>query len=345
VSGSLDVCLRLSPHSCVSHGQLHLSPFISLRLAGGVCLSGCLSSLVLHVSPCLPGGVWLCGCPSSPSQIIHLSLNLAPGMSSLVLKFIRLTVWPGGARLSGCLSSLVCQFICFPVWLPAVRMSVFTCLPIHVSASLAGGARPSGCHLSPSISPALLFGCLSSLVCQSGWWCPAPWMFVFTCLRINLFPCLAGGVRLFGSLSSLVRLYLSPGLAGSVWLSLCLLLFASRSGWLCPALRMSAFTCLPMSGWCVQLCGCALVSQFIGLPAFWCPARFSGACILLAPAPFQNGSSKAPGRFQQAPFQNGSSKAPGRFQQARFQEGSSKVPGLFQFFIVFRGVHLPVTRD
>ena len=124
VSGSLDVCLRLSPNSCVSHGQLHLSPFISLRLAGGVCLSGCLSSLVLHVSPCLPGGVWLCGCPSSPSQIIHLSLNLAPGMSSLVLKFIRLTVWPGGARLPGCLSSLVCQFICFPVWLPAVRMSL-----------------------------------------------------------------------------------------------------------------------------------------------------------------------------------------------------------------------------
>ena len=55
-----------------------------------------------------------------------------------------------------------------------------------------------------------------------GWWCPALWMPVFTCLPSNLSTCLVGGVQLFGCLSSVVSLNLSSSLAGSVRLSGCL---------------------------------------------------------------------------------------------------------------------------
>ena len=99
---------------------------------------------------------------------------------------------------------------------------VSSLVSVYLSPCLAGSVRLFDVclHLSPVIclavwlairlSPTLvhgclLFGCLSSLVSQFGWWCPALWMSVFTCLR----PC----VSLFG--------------------------------WWHPALRMSVFTCLP----------------------------------------------------------------------------------------------------
>ena len=53
-----------------------------------------------------------------------------------------------------------------------------------------------------------VFTCLPSFVSQSGWWCPAPPISVFTCLELSCSR--AGGVRLSGSLSSLVSFHLSP---------------------------------------------------------------------------------------------------------------------------------------
>ena len=104
----------------------------------------------------------------SPLLAIHLSPLLAIHLSPIVA---------GGVRLSGCLqihvSSLWRQFICLPVWLvlsgcpfvspysnsfvsqsgwwcPALRMSAIDLSPIiaiHLSPSLAGGVRLSGCRL------------------------------------------------------------------------------------------------------------------------------------------------------------------------------------------------------
>ena len=72
----------------------------------------------------------------SPLIAIHLSPSLA-----------------GGVRLSGCLQ-FIClrlkQFICLPVWLVVsgsldVSNSFVSLTAIHLSPSLAGGVRLSGC--------------------------------------------------------------------------------------------------------------------------------------------------------------------------------------------------------
>eukprot|EP00435_Cladocopium_sp_Y103_P008165 s5177_g2.t1 len=119
-----------------------------------------------------------------------------------------------------------------------VRLS--GCLALHLSPSLAGGVRLSGCvriHLSPS---------LLSFVSQSGWWCPAPRMSVFTCL---------------------------PSFVSPVFT--CLPSFVCQTGWWCPAPRMSVFTCLPsfvsQAGWWMLVVSgspdvCLHLSPFICLP-------------------------------------------------------------------------------
>ena len=85
-------------------------------------------------------------------------------------------------------------------WCPALRMSPIHLSPliaIHLSPSLAGGVRLSGClqiHLSSLI--AIHFS-------QSGWWCPALRMspiHLSPLISIHLSPSLAGGVRLSGCL-------------------------------------------------------------------------------------------------------------------------------------------------
>lgn len=113
-------------------------------------------------------------------------------------------------------------------WCPALRMSVFTCLPNHSCISLAGGAP--------------LFGCFSSLVSQSDWWCAALWMFVFSCLVVHI--CLPGGVRLFGFPSSLVSLHLSPTLSSGCHLCAFTCLSSCVSGHVSPNLSVSQLICL-----------------------------------------------------------------------------------------------------
>ena len=128
----------------------------------------------IHLSPLYSNsfvsqsGWW---CPALPMSPIHLSpliaIHLSPSLA-------------GGVRLSRCL-----QLICFPYsnsfvsqsgwWCPALEMSPIHLSPlkaIHLSPSLAGGVRLSGC---------LQFICLPFIA-------------------IHLSPSLAGGVRLSGCL-------------------------------------------------------------------------------------------------------------------------------------------------
>ena len=268
VSGSLDVST-----SCVSPYRIaiHLSPSV----AGGVRLSGCLQIhlspiMAIHLFARLAGGVRLYGCLQihlSPLMAIHLSPSLA-----------------GGVRLSGCL-----HFMCLSLsyrdsfvsqcgWCcPALRMSPIHLSPltaIHLSPSLAGGVRLSGC---------LRFMCLSlsyrdSFVSQCGWWCPALWMSPnsFVPPYGNSFVCPSGwwcpALRM--SPNSFVPPYGNS--------------FVSQSGWWCPALWMSPlhvslvivsrFICLPV--WLV-LSGSPDVSNsfispysnsFVSQSGWWCPA-------------------------------------------------------------------------
>ena len=213
------------------------------------------------------------GCPNSFVSLSSLaSLHLSPCLA-------------GGVRLFGCLSSLVSLHL-FPCLAGGVRL--FGCLSslvsLHIPAGLAGGARLFGCvftlHLSPSI-------------CRPGWWCPALWVSVFTCLPfvsrsgwwcpplwVCLSPSLAGGVglcdaclRLSGCdwLCGCLPVHVSPSLAGGVRLFGCLLSllppsFVFQSG--------SVFTCLPscaslscvsQSGW---RCLVSWMSVFTCLPPF-----------------------------------------------------------------------------
>ena len=104
--------------------------------------------------------------------------------------------------LIGCLSSLVSNSFLSRSgwWCPALWRSVFTCLPIHLSASLAGGLPFfDACldlsqisNLSHSLTGGVrLFGCLSSLVSQ--FMCPkSGYLSPNSCV-----PSLAGGFRLF----------------------------------------------------------------------------------------------------------------------------------------------------
>ena len=85
-------------------------------------------------------------------------------------------------------------------WCPALRMSPIHLSPliaIHLSPSLAGGVRLSGCF------QLICFPYSNSFVSQSGWWCPALRMSpipLSPLKAIHLPPSLAGGVRLSGCL-------------------------------------------------------------------------------------------------------------------------------------------------
>jgi hypothetical protein len=125
---------------------------------------------------------------------------------------------PSSARLSGCL---------------------FLLISLHLSPSLAGGVR--------------LYRCLSSLVAvhsQSGTWCPALWLSVFTCIPSH--SCLPTWLLVSGSLDDSLCLFPVIWLpfwlvmSGSLDLSLhlsCLPSFVSRAVQWCPALRMSFVVC------------------------------------------------------------------------------------------------------
>ena len=103
-------------------------------------------------------------------------------------------------------------------WCPALLMSpihLSSLIAIHLSPSLAGGVRLSGCLQficlplwlvvsgSPDVSNSFVCPYSNSFVPQSGWWCPALRMSpIHLSPRIasHLSPSLAGGVRLSGCL-------------------------------------------------------------------------------------------------------------------------------------------------
>ena len=168
-------------------------------------------------------------------------------------------------------------------WCPALRMSPIHLSPlmaIHLSPSLAGGVRLSGCLQficlplyqficlpvslvvsgSPDVSNSFVFPYSNSFVSQSGWWCPALRMspiHLSPLIAIHLSPSLAGGVRLSDVSNSFVSPYNNS--------------FVSQSGWWCPALRKSpihlshliAIHLSPSLAGGVRLSGCF---QFICLP-------------------------------------------------------------------------------
>ena len=104
-------------------------------------------------------------------------------------------------------------------WRPALRMFPIHLSPhiaIHLSPSLAGGVRLSGClHFiclplqqvclvvsgSPDVSNSFVSPYINPFVSQSGWWRPAmsP-IHLSPLIAIHLSPNLAGGVRLSGCL-------------------------------------------------------------------------------------------------------------------------------------------------
>ena len=137
-------------------------------------------------------------------------------------------------------------------WCPALRMSPIHLSPlkaIHLSPSLAGGVRLSGCL------QLICFPYSNSFVSQSGWWCPALWMSPIHLFPLQQFICLP--VWLVVSGSPFVSAYHSS--------------FVSQSGWWCPALWMSpihlssliAIHLSPSLAGGVRLSGCL---QFISLP-------------------------------------------------------------------------------
>ena len=110
-------------------------------------------------------------CPALRMSPIHLSPLIAIHLSPSL---------PGGVRLSGCL-----QFIC-------LRLKQFICLPVWLVVSG-----------SPDVSNSFVSPYSNSFVSQSGWWCPALRMspiHLSSLIAIHLSPSLAGGVRLSGCL-------------------------------------------------------------------------------------------------------------------------------------------------
>ena len=143
-----------------SQTPIHLSPLIAIHLSPNLLVvSGSPGISISFVSPYSKSGLW---CPPLCMSPIHLFPLIAIHLSPILAA----SVW-----LSGCLQ-FIClplrQFICLPVllvvpgspdvsnsfvspysnsfvsqsgwWCPALRMS-----PIHLSPSLAGSARLSGC--------------------------------------------------------------------------------------------------------------------------------------------------------------------------------------------------------
>ena len=306
---ALWMCLHSSPVS------FHLSPWLVVSGSLAVCI--CLSSLAFHLSAGVAGGVLLFGCVST--CLLPFVSHLARGVLlfgcvfTCLLPFVPQSGWWCRAlwvRVFTCLDASgsvdVSQFMCLPAWLVASgSLDVCLHLPPSICLPLAGAALHGwwcpisrlhssfvSLHVSPTVCqsswwcprlcpficlPAWLavsgslmsvFICLPSFVSQSGWpfVCLPLWFMVAcssdVCLHLSL--SLAGGVRLFGCLSSLVSVHVSPCLAGGIWLCgclsshvslhvsatalrmsffTCLPSLVSLSGWLCPALWMSVFTC------------------------------------------------------------------------------------------------------
>ena len=152
-------------------------------------------------------------------------------------------------------------------WCPALWMSPIHLSPliaIHLSPSLAGGVRLSGCLQficlplqqficlpvwlvvsgSPDVSNSFVSPYSNSFVSQSGWWCPALRMspILFVSPYSNPFVSQSGwwcpALRMSPiHLSPLIAIHLSPSLAGGVRLSGCL-------QFICPPLKQ--FICLPV---------------------------------------------------------------------------------------------------
>ena len=143
---------------------------------------------------------------------------------------------------------------------PDVSKSCVSLQAIHLSPSLAGSVRLSGClqfmcqqficlpvwlvvPSSPHVSNSCVSPCRLSFVSLSGWWCPALWM----------------------SPIHVSAIHLSPSLAGGAWPCACL-------QFMC--LPLSPFICLPVwlvvsgslhvSNSCVFPCGISFVSSLAG---------------------------------------------------------------------------------
>ena len=118
-------------------------------------------------------------------------------------------------------NSFVCLSSKSGLWCPALCMFLIHLSPliaIHLSPSLAGGVRLSGCLQficlplqqvwlvvsgSPDVSNSFVSPYSNSFVSQSCWWCPALRMspiHLSPLIAIHLSPSLAGGVRLSGCL-------------------------------------------------------------------------------------------------------------------------------------------------
>ena len=232
--------LWLSPIHLFALISTHLFP----SLAGGVRLFGCLQFICLPLWQliCLP--IWLVvsgfGCLQficlALWQLICLPVWLVVSGSSAVSVTL---VMSGSLAVSNSFVSKSGWWrLCLPNdsfvsqsgwWCPAFRLAPIHLSPLvtlHLSPSLAGGVRLSGClqficfrlvaiHLSPSlaggvrlsmlsaVSNSFVFPCGKWFVSQSGWWCPALWLspsHLFPLVATHLFPSLAGGVRPFGCL-------------------------------------------------------------------------------------------------------------------------------------------------
>ena len=110
----------------------------------------------------------------------------------------------GSVRLSDCLQ-FICrrlqQFICLPVWL------VVSGSPVVFNSLVSQFVTQSG-----RWCPALwlsVFTCLPSLISQSGWWCAALLMFLFACFAPLVFPVL-WSARLSGCSSLLDSFHVFP---------------------------------------------------------------------------------------------------------------------------------------
>ena len=123
------------------------------------------------------------------------------------------------------------RFICFPIWLVVSSFSAVSnsfVPPRDTSLVSQSGWWCPALWLSPiHLFPA----CGNSFVSQSGWWCPA--FYAVCCLQFICLPlwqliCLPVWLVVSGSLA-VSKSFVSP----------CGNSFVSRSGWWCPAFRLS----------------------------------------------------------------------------------------------------------
>ena len=150
------------------------------------------------------------------------------------------------------------RFICFPIWLVVSSFSAGSnsfVPPRDTSLVSQSGWWCPALWLSPiHLFPA----CGNSFVSQSGWWCPA--FYAVCCLQFICLPlwqliCLPVWLVVSGSSAVSVTLVMSGSLAvsnsfvsKSGWWRLCLPndSFVSQSGWWCPAFRLAPIHLSPL---------------------------------------------------------------------------------------------------